>query len=143
MDIGLIALDMDKRVKKLREDIIKLKEYVKGSNILANMNYLQCAVAALDETCLDDKYISKSEMARRTQEAMDKLKNTGKIFTGGIFGWDNVEDGTVSPNWDEQDLIDYMRYLYYKDQRSGSFIANKLNDAGYTGKRGGKWRKAL
>ena len=29
MDIGLIALDMeDKRIKKLREDIIKLKEYL-------------------------------------------------------------------------------------------------------------------
>ena len=142
MDIGLIALDMeDKTIKKLREDIIKLKEYLISEDYyFKDYKDLKNLVAALDETCLDDKYISKSEMARRTQEAMDKLKNTGKIFTGGMFGWDNVEDGTVYPNWDEQDLIDYMRYLYYKDQRSGSFIANKLNDAGYTGKRGGKWQ---
>lgn len=138
---GPRALDMeDKRIKKLREDIIKLKEYLPKAAIYDAK--LRIMIAELDETCLDDKYISRSEMVRRTRVAMDKLKNTGKIFTSSVFGWDNVGDGTVVPNWEEQDLIDYMRYLYYKDQRSGSFVARKLNDSGMAGKKGGKWTSA-
>ncbi len=127
---------MDK-IKKLREDIIKLKKYVKESNLLENMHYLQCAVTALDETCL----VSKEDLRNRTKEGMKKLKNTGRKFTSVMFGWDNVEDGTVVPNWDEQDTIAYMQYLW-ADDRTGAYIAKKMNDANITGKRGGKWTSA-
>mgnify|MGYP001296231884 FL=1 len=134
---------MDKRMKKLREGIIKLKEYlITEDYYFKDYKDLKNLVAALDETCLDDKYISRSEMARRTRVAMDKLKDSGQIFTSSIFGWDNVVDGTVKPNWEEQDLIDYMRYLYYKDERSASYVAKKMNKSGTLGKRGGKWTAA-
>ena len=139
-----MLLDMND-IERLRDDIIKLKEYVKGSDLLANMNYLQCAVAALDETCLEplsEYRITKTEITRRTKESMDKLKNSGRVFTGPIFGWDNVENGLVSPNWDEQDLIDYMRHLYMIDDRSAGWIARKMNKDNNTGKRGGKWSSA-
>ena len=133
-------LDMDKRIKKLREDIIKLKEYLPRAAIYDAK--LRRMITELDETCLDGRYISRSEMARRTKVAMDKLKDGGRVFTSSIFGWDNVENDWVFPNWEEQDLIDYMRYLYYQDERSASYVAKKMNKSGTLGKRGGKWTAA-
>ena len=138
-------LDMDKRIKKLRDDIIKIRKAVyktKGATARGLRLYVLGALDKLDLTCLDDRYISRSEMARRTRVAMDKLKDGGRVFTSSMFGWDNVDDGTVIPNWEEQDLIDYMRYLYYQDERSASYVAKKMNKSGTLGKRGGKWTAA-
>lgn len=135
---------MDKRIKKLRDDIIKIRDAVYDfhpSSLGGNpwRNAVLTMLNNLDLTCLDDRYISRSEMARRTKVAMDKLKDSGRVFTGSIFGWDNVENDWVFPNWEEQDLIDYMRYLYYQDERSASYVAKKMNKSGTLGKRGGKW----
>ena len=107
-------------IERLRETIINLKNYLNDSSILKDMSLLQIMVSSLDETCLEplsEYRITKAEMRRRTKESMDKLKNSGQVFTGPIFGWDNVGDGTVVPNWDEQDDIDYMRYLFLKDKK--------------------------
>ena len=145
-------LDMDKRIKKLRDDIIKIKKVY--YDLFINVTFdipiedadksLQVArlLDNLDLSCLDDRYISRSEMARRTKVAMDKLKDGGRVFTSSMFGWDNVENDWVFPNWEEQDLIDYMRYLYYQDERSASYVAKKMNKSGTLGKRGGKWTAA-
>ena len=137
---------MDKRIKKLRDDIIKIRKAVfklpAKTSVGGLRLYVLSAIDDLDLTCLDDRYISRSEMARRTRVAMDKLKDSGQIFTSSIFGWDNVVDGTVEPNWEEQDLIDYMRYLYYQDERSASYVAKKMNKSGTLGKKGGKWTAA-
>ena len=137
-------LDMDKRIKKLRDDIIKLKDMNSYLYVFkhSNISKIRRIITELDETCLDDKYISRSEMARRTKVAMDKLKDGGRVFTSSMFGWDNVENDWVFPNWEEQDLIDYMRYLYYQDERSASYVAKKMNKSGTLGKRGGKWTAA-
>tara|TARA_Y100001937_G_C7132720_1_gene338386 strand:+ start:2132 stop:2674 length:543 start_codon:yes stop_codon:yes gene_type:complete len=139
-------LDMDKRIKKLRDDIVKIRKTVYktkwGTRPRELRLYVLGALDNLDLTCLDDRYISRSEMARRTKVAMDKLKDGGRVFTSSIFGWDNVENDWVFPNWEEQDLIDYMRYLYYQDERSASYIAKKMNKSGTLGKRGGKWTSA-
>ena len=130
---------MDK-IKKLREDIIKLKEYLAlfRANCSRRGDYeyaIRSIIDELDETCL----VTKEDLRNRTKEGMNKLKNTGRKFTSVMFGWDNVEDGTVVPNWDEQDLIDYMRHLYMKDDRTASWIARKMNTDNITGKKGGKW----
>lgn len=127
---------MDK-VKKLREDIIKLKEYLeyRADNGYFYDAKIRRRIAELDETCL----VSKEDLRNRTKDGMNKLKDTGKQFTAVVFGWDNVEDGTVVPNWDEQDLIDYMRHLYMIDDRSAAWIARKMNNDNNTGKKGGKW----
>ena len=79
----------------------------------------------------------------RTKESMIKLREGGKIFTGPIFGWDNVKDGTIVPNWDEQDLIDYMRHLFYNDKISGRAIAKRMDGDGVKGKRGGKFTSSM
>ena len=139
-------LDMDKRIKKLRDDIVKIRKTVYktkwGTRPRELRLYVLGALDNLDLTCLDDRYISRSEMARRTKVAMDKLKDGGRVFTSSIFGWDNVENDWVFPNWEEQDLIDYMRYLYYQDERSASYVAKKMNKSGTLGKRGGEWTSA-
>ena len=134
---------MDK-IKKLRDDIIKIRETVyktRGATARGLRLYVLSELDKLDLTCLDDKYISKEDLRNRTKEGMNKLKDGGQIFTASIFGWDNVEDGTVVPNWDEQDTIAYMQYLW-ADDRTGAYIAKKMNDANITGKRGGKWTSA-
>ena len=134
---------MDK-IKKLRDDIINIRKTVhktRGATARGLRLYVLGALDKLDLTCLDDRYISRSDMVRRPRVAMDKLKDSGQIFTGSVFGWDNVEDGTVVPNWDEQDTITYMQYLW-ADNRTGAYIAKKMNDANITGKRGGKWTSA-
>jgi len=133
-----VLLDMDK-IKKLREDIIKLKEYLLSEDYyFKEYKDLKNLVTNLDETCL----VTKEDLRNRTKEGMNKLKNTGRKFTSVMFGWDNVEDGTVVPNWDEQDLIDYMRHLYMKDDRTASWIARKMNNDNIAGKKGGKWSSA-
>jgi hypothetical protein len=143
-----VLLDMDK-IKKLREDIIKLKQYLayranckQKSRQNAYDKEIKSIIAGLDETCLEplsEYLITKAEIKKRTKESMDKLRTEGQVFTGPMFGWDNVEDGTVVPNWDEQDLIDYMRHLYMKDDRSAAWISRKMNNDNITGKKGGKW----
>ena len=124
-------------IERLRDDIIKLKQYLayranckQKSSQNAYDKAIKSIIAELDETCLEplsEYRITKTEITRRTRVAMDKLKDSGKQFTSVMFGWDNVKDGTVVPNWDEQDLIDYMRHLYMKDDRSAAWIARKMN----------------
>ena len=58
---------------------------------------------------------------------MDKLKSEKRVFTGAVFGWDNQKDGTMKPNWKEQETIDMMRYFYHEKKQSFSFIAKWLN----------------
>ena len=148
-----MLLDMND-IERLREDIIKLKQYLayrancKCWSTLQQNTYdtkIKSIIAGLDETCLEplsEYRITKTEITRRTRVAMDKLKDSGKQFTSVMFGWDNVKDGTVVPNWDEQDLIDYMRHLYMKDGRTAAWIARKMNNDNNTGKKGGKWSSA-
>jgi len=133
-------------IERLRETIINLKNYLNDSSILKDMSLLQIMVSSLDETCLEplsEYRITKAEMRRRTKESMDKLKNSGQVFTGPMFGWDNVGDGTVVPNWDEQDDIDYMRYLFLKDKKSAVYVAKKIAENGIRGKRGGEMSSSV
>jgi len=104
---------------------------------------MQFMIAELNISCLESKYVSRVEMTRRAKESMVKLIEGGKIFTGPIFGWDNVKDGTIVPNWDEQDLIDYMRHLFYNDKISGRAIAKRMGEDGVRGKRGGKFTSSM
>ena len=132
-----MLLDMTE-IKKLHDDIIKLKR----ACINLPPSKIQKLINKLDVTCLETNYVSIVETTKLVKESMKKLKDTGRRFTGVMFGWDNVEDGTVVPNWDEQDLIDYMRHLYMIDDRSAAWIARKINNDNNTGKKGGKWSSA-
>ena len=60
-----------------------------------------------------------------------------KKFTQSIYGWDETEQGTLVPNWNEQNVIDYMYWQVEKNGMSATSVAKNLNKEGLKGKRGG------
>ena len=73
-----------------------------------------------------------------TKQGMERNKNNFKSFTQSIYGWDKDDEGNLTPNWDEQAVIDEMRRMRNQNQ-SWSGIARTLNEKGFKGKRGGKF----
>ena len=78
-------------------------------------------------------------ISERTQMGMDYLKKVHKKFTRAIYGWDNKPDGTIVPNWNEQNIIDYARWMKAQGV-SATQIAKVLNRNGVKGKLGGQFR---
>ena len=78
-------------------------------------------------------------ISERTQEGMNQLKATHQRFTHSIFGWDAKEDGSLVPNWHEQNAIDVMDWQVNQNGMSATAVARNLNKRGLKGKRGGKW----
>ena len=76
---------------------------------------------------LEKPTLSRKQVSKLTKKSMDKLKSEKRVFTGAVFGWDNQKDGTMKPNWKEQETIDMMRYFYHEKKQSFSFIAKWLN----------------
>lgn len=81
-------------------------------------------------------------ISERTQEGMDQLRATHQKFTQSIYGWDAQEDGSLIPNWYEQNAIDYMAWQVNENGMSATSVARQLNKIGMKGKRGGKWHGA-
>ena len=79
-------------------------------------------------------------ISERTQEGMEQLKAQNKRFTDSIFGWDVDANGMLIPNWNEQDLIDWMDWQIEVNGMSAAAVARSLNARGITGKRGGQWQ---
>jgi len=86
--------------------------------------------------------LSRTEVSKRTKKSMDGLKKSKRAFTQSLYGWDVKKDGTLKPNWKEQEHIDYMRYMYHAENMSASKIAKNLNKRKVKGKRGGKWQSS-
>jgi DNA invertase Pin-like site-specific DNA recombinase len=78
-------------------------------------------------------------ISERTQEGMAYLKDNHLQFTRAIYGWNARADGTLTPNWKEQSLIDYMAWQMKTNGMSATSVARSLNKKGITGKMGGKW----
>ena len=78
-------------------------------------------------------------ISERTQEGMDQLKAMNKKFTQSIYGWDETPQGDLVPNWNEQNVIDYMYWQVEKNGMSATSVAKNLNKEGLKGKRGGNW----
>jgi len=78
-------------------------------------------------------------ISERTQEGMNQLKSTHQKFTQSLYGWNAKEDGSLYPNWNEQDVIDYMHWQIDVNGMSASAVARNLNKLNIKGKRGGKW----
>ena len=70
---------------------------------------------------------------------MNQLKATHKKFTQSIYGWDVDENGSLKPNWFEQNVIDFMIWQIDVNGLSYSGVARALNRQGIRGKKGGKW----
>ena len=69
-----------------------------------------------------------------------------KKFTQSIYGWDETPQGDLVPNWNEQNVIDYIHWQINDNGMSATSVAKRLNKDGYKGKRGGKlefWKRAL
>ena len=81
-------------------------------------------------------------VSERTQIGMNQLKATHKKFTQSIYGWDVDANGSLKPNWDEQNIIDYMEWQINVNGMSSSAVARSLNRRGVKGKRGGNWYSA-
>ena len=78
-------------------------------------------------------------ISERTQEGMNQLKSTHQKFTQSLYGWNVKEDGSLYPNWNEQDVIDYVHWQIDVNGMSASAVARNLNKLNIKGKRGGKW----
>ncbi len=78
-------------------------------------------------------------VSERAQIGMDQLKATHKKFTQSIYGWDVDANGSLKPNWFEQNVIDFMIWQIDVNGLSYSGVARALNRQGIKGKRGGRW----
>jgi len=81
-------------------------------------------------------------ISERTLIGMNQLKATHKKFTQSIYGWDADANGSLKPNWFEQNIIDYMDWQINVNGMSASAVARSLNAQGIFGKRGGKWHSS-
>ena len=83
----------------------------------------------------------KSNTAKRTKKAMDDLKKNKRTFTESMYGWDAKKDGSLAPNWKEQNNIDWMK-KQLDSGLSAASVARKMTDEGVSGKKGGKWNSS-
>ena len=83
----------------------------------------------------------KSKTAKRTKKAMDDLKKNKRAFTKSMYGWDAKKDGSLTPNWKEQNNIDWMK-KQLDSGLSAASVARKMLDEGISGKSGGKWNSS-
>jgi|TARA_B100001758_G_scaffold231428_1_gene227919 hypothetical protein len=83
----------------------------------------------------------KSKTAKRTKKAMNDLKKNKRAFTKSMYGWNVKKDGSVVPNWKEQNNIDWMKEQI-RLGFSASAVAKQMRIAGALGKKGGKWQSA-
>ena len=83
----------------------------------------------------------KSKTAKRTKKAMNDLKKNKRAFTKSMYGWNVKKDGSIVPNWKEQNNIDWMKEQI-RLGFSASAVAKQMRIAGALGKKGGKWQSA-
>ena len=84
--------------------------------------------------------LERGLISERTREGMAYLKDNHLRFTRSMYGWDVKADGSIKPNWKEQDGIDYMRWQMDSNDISAANVARSLNKRGLKGKLGGKWQ---
>ena len=83
--------------------------------------------------------LERGLISERTKLAIEHLKKNIRRFTNDIYGWDHDEDNNLTPNWEEQKWVDWMRIQHFDNDLSGSEIARLLNEQGVPTKRGKKW----
>ena len=80
----------------------------------------------------------KSKQAKKTKKAMKNLKKNKKVFTHAMYGWNVTKDGSLVPNWKEQNNINWMNAQLASGE-SASAVARKMVASGIVGKKGGNW----
>ena len=143
----LISMKID-RLFRVTSDMLNTVDDLNDSGI--DLHIVDMGGQAIDTTTAIGRLFltivgAMAEMERgliseRTQEGMNQLKAMNKKFTQSIYGWDETEQGTLVPNWNEQNVIDYMYWQVEKNGMSATSVAKHLNKEGLKGKRGGKWQ---
>ena len=90
-------------------------------------------VAALAE-------MERGLISERTRDGMEYLRQNMMRFTHSIYGWNVRKDGSLVPNWTEQNAIDYMVWQMEGNDMSATSVARSLNKRGRKGKQGGRWQ---
>jgi DNA invertase Pin-like site-specific DNA recombinase len=81
--------------------------------------------------------LERSLIGERTAEALNRLREDGRLYGPVPFGYDAVE-GQLVPNEGEQVGLGFMRSMRERGM-SYAAIASWLNSEGIPGKRGGVW----
>jgi len=142
----LIAIKID-RLFRVTSDMLNTIDELNAAGI--DLHVVDMGGQAIDTTTAVGMLFltivaAMAEMERgliseRTQESMNQLKAMNKKFTQSIYGWDETEFGDLTPNWNEQHVIDYMLWQIEKNGMSATAVARQLNREGLKGKRGGQW----
>ena len=142
----LIAIKID-RLFRVTSDMLNTIDELNAAGI--DLHVVDMGGQAIDTTTAVGMLFltivaAMAEMERgliseRTQESMNQLKAMNKKFTQSIYGWDETEFGDLTPNWNEQHVIDYMVWQIEKNGMSATAVARQLNREGLKGKRGGQW----
>ena len=83
--------------------------------------------------------LERGLIAERTKEAMNYLMSNGRKFTRAIYGWNVKKNGRLKPNWQEQNIIDFMYWQIKSNGATATMVAKMANKRGWKGKLGGKW----
>jgi DNA invertase Pin-like site-specific DNA recombinase len=75
----------------------------------------------------------------RTKENLQHRKNNLKTYSSAPYGWDNNQDGTMTPNINEQNTIRFMKECV-TNKYTFDDIASILNGRGKFTKKGKEWR---
>ena len=144
---GIVTMKLD-RMFRLTTDVLTTIDELNDAGI--DLHIIDLNGEAVDTSTTMGRFFltlmgALAEMERgliseRTQIGMNELRSTHKKFTQSIYGWDEEENGSLVPNWFEQDVIDYMLWQIEDNGMSATAVARGLNKMGLKGKRGGKWQ---
>ncbi len=81
--------------------------------------------------------LERELIAQRTAEALDELRNQGRVYGPVPFGYDAV-DGLLVESPGEQVVLDFMQAMR-RGGMSYARIAACLNADGIPSKQGGRW----
>jgi DNA invertase Pin-like site-specific DNA recombinase len=142
----IIAVKLD-RLFRLVSDTLETIDYLHSEDI--GVHIIDLKGQALDTSSSMGRVfitmmaalaeVERGRISERTQEGMAYLKDNHLQFTRVIYGWNAKADGSIVPNWKEQELIDYMWWQMAKNGMSATSVARSMNKKGHTGKLGGKW----
>jgi DNA invertase Pin-like site-specific DNA recombinase len=142
----IIAVKLD-RLFRLVSDTLETIDYLHSEDI--GVHIIDLKGQALDTSSSMGRFfitmmaalaeVERGRISERTQEGMAYLKDNHLQFTRVIYGWNAKADGSIVPNWKEQELIDYMWWQMAKNGMSATSVARSMNKKGHTGKLGGKW----
>jgi len=142
----LISMKID-RLFRVTSDMLNTVDELNDAGI--DLHIVDMGGQAIDTTTAIGRLFltivgAMAEMERgliseRTQEGMNQLKAMNKRFTQSIYGWNDTQQGGLVPNWNEQNVIDYMYWQVEENGMSATSVAKHLNRMGLKGKRGGNW----